>query len=377
MNINQTLSLDYLIESEGSELNLNPPGTPPGEGEPGGASRYGVSVSALSDYYKKLGKPPATIEDIINLTESAARAFYVAQFMPPIRFDDLPSGVDYRVFDAEVNLGVRGGIDLLQDALKSHVGLLTDADIDAAKAADAAQLISDIGNLWLAEKKKTAGWAKYAKGWTNRNNRVTLQALQMAQPKPLAAALTPAQSRWPLQSQCIAFYGDPRQPGWLEANTVQVPCPWPLHFETSTLHSILIHKKVAASLTRVLNNVWNDVGKSVDKINALHYDRYSGSYNFRPIRSVSYGDVFVPALANDDLAVSLTKLDAPISVLSMHAFAAAIDWDAEENQQHSQKHLFTDQSPLIVEFKKEGAVWGGNWSGSSVDGMHLQFARVK
>ena len=206
---------------------------------------------------------------------------------------------------------------------------------------------------------------------------MTLQALYMAAPKPLAAVLTPVQSQWPLQSQCIAFYGDPRLPNWLEANTIHVPCPWPLHFETDTLTSILIHKKCADSLTRVLNNVWNACGQSVDKINELHYDRYSGSYNFRPIRSVAYGDVLVPALPGEDLAVSPTKMDAPISVLSMHAFAAAIDWDAEENMQHSQTHLFTDQSPLIVEFKKEGWVCGIDWVGSSIDPMHLQSARVR
>jgi hypothetical protein len=35
---------------------------------------------------------------------------------------------------------------------------------------------------------------------------------------------------------------------------------------------ILIHKKCADSLTRVLNAIWDGVGKSMDKIKALHYD---------------------------------------------------------------------------------------------------------
>jgi len=156
---------------------------------------------------------------------------------------------------------------------------------------------------------------------------------------------------WPLQSQCLTFYGDPRVSGWLQANTIDVTCPWPLHMDAVTLSHILIQKKCADSLTRVLGAVWEAVGKDVTKINALHYDKYSGSYNLRNIRG-------------------------SVSALSMHAFAAAIDWDAEENQQHSMKHLFTDDSLLIVKFKEEGWIWGGDWSPGSIDAMHVQAARI-
>jgi hypothetical protein len=60
----------------------------------------------------------------------------------------------------------------------------------------------------------------------------------------------------------------------------------------------------------------------------------------------------------------------------MHGFGAAIDWDAEENEQHSTKHLFQENSLIVVKFKEQGAVWGGDWSPQSIDAMHLQFARV-
>jgi hypothetical protein len=156
---------------------------------------------------------------------------------------------------------------------------------------------------------------------------------------------------WPLQSQCIAYYGDPRSPNWLQANTIDVPCPWPLHMDKVTLSHILIHKKCSESLDRVLNNIWNAAGKSVSMIQKLRYDQYSGSYNLRNIRGSA-------------------------ASLSMHAFAAAIDWDAEENQQHSQKHLFQDDSLLVAKFKEEGWIWGGDWSPGSIDAMHMQAARV-
>jgi len=155
---------------------------------------------------------------------------------------------------------------------------------------------------------------------------------------------------WPLQRDCHAFYGDPATANWLHINTTDVTCPWPLFCEGKAVAHILIHKKCAESLSRVLNNVWDAVGRSLSTIRKLRYDQYDGSYNFRPIRGGH--------------------------AMSMHAFAAAIDWDAADNAQHSQHHLFQDDSLLVVKFKEAGWIWGGDWSPDSIDAMHVQAARV-
>lgn len=155
---------------------------------------------------------------------------------------------------------------------------------------------------------------------------------------------------WPLQSACEAFYGNPYAAGWLQANTTDVVCPWPLFVGKVKVSHITIHKKCAESLTRVLAAIWEAAGKDPAAIAKLRYDQYDGSYNLRPMRGGHN--------------------------TSMHGFAAAIDWDAAENEQHSQRHLFTDQSLLVVKFKEEGWIWGGDWSPSSIDSMHVQAARV-
>ena len=154
---------------------------------------------------------------------------------------------------------------------------------------------------------------------------------------------------WPLQHDCLAFYGNPAGPGWLHANTVYVQCPWTLHVGSQPTDHILIHKHCADSLRRVLCNVWDAVGHSISEIQSRRYDRYDGSYNFRPMRGSAQ--------------------------MSMHAFACAIDWDAADNAFHSTRHLFTDQSLLIVKFKEEGWIWGGEWS--PPDAMHVQAARIR
>ena len=162
---------------------------------------------------------------------------------------------------------------------------------------------------------------------------------------------SPLSNIWPLQKDCLAFYGDPRQAGWLHANTVDVPCPWPLHVGNVAVKNILIHKKCAESLTRVLGTIWDAVGRDAGKIRQLRYDVYDGSYNLRLIRGSA-------------------------SAMSMHAFAAAIDWDAADNAQHDRKHLFQDDSLLVVKFREENWISAAIWAAGSVDAMHVQAARV-
>lgn len=155
---------------------------------------------------------------------------------------------------------------------------------------------------------------------------------------------------WPTQAHAMAFYGNPASKGWAASHLVSVPCPWTLLMEKTVLHSIQIHKLCAPSLGRVLEYTWERCGKDQEKINALHFNLYSGSYNYRPMRGGTS--------------------------LSMHSYGAAIDWDDQENQQHAQKHLFTKDTILIKAFLDEGWIWGGNWSPKSIDSMHVQAAVV-
>ena len=152
---------------------------------------------------------------------------------------------------------------------------------------------------------------------------------------PTTSSVILAKQSWPSQAHAAAFYGKPGSPGWVAAHLVDVQCPWTLHMGKVPQHHIQIHKLCGPSLTRVLVWVWDICGKDEEKIAALRYDRFSGSYNYRPMRGGS--------------------------ALSMHAYGAAIDWDDADNAQHSRKHLFTANSPLIKAFLDESWEWGGNW----------------
>src|ERR1700728_643532 len=110
MKVNETTALDLIIQWEGPEINQSPT-------EPGGISKYGISLTTYADFCKKTDIDPPTFATISALTETDARAFYQAAFLPTIRFDDLPTGVDVRLVDISVNLGLTGAIEMLEMAM--------------------------------------------------------------------------------------------------------------------------------------------------------------------------------------------------------------------------------------------------------------------
>lgn len=179
MNKNRTAALDMILVSEGPELNISP-------NEPGGASKYGVSVDFLTDYNKTVGKPRATVAAISDLTEADARVIYSSMLLDKLRFDELPSGVDYRFIDIATNLGMSGGPKLLQLCLRMWplTNQMDDATITNVGKEDPTSLVKMLSAAWIAKKAESPNWGPspvtksgYGHGWTNRNVAATQAAL--------------------------------------------------------------------------------------------------------------------------------------------------------------------------------------------------------
>ncbi len=190
-------------------------------------------------------------------------------------------------------------------------------------------------------------------------SRVPIEAAEAHDEHRISRGLTEARPEsvvWPLQAECDAFYGDPRgrhgtyDPRWAADNLTHVPCPWALTMDDRHAPFIVIHKKCAESLSRVLGSIWDAVEEDQGAIETLHYNRFDGSFNYRPMRGGH--------------------------ALSTHSYGVALDWDAAENPRHSRRHLFRNDSLIVTKFKEENWVWGGDWSDTSIDAMHFQAARV-
>lgn len=181
MKANAAPALAYILEDEGSEFNVSP-------NEPGGASKFGVSVTTLSDWNIRHGKAAASIADDSAMTPELAGQIYAADFLEPIHFDDLPAGVDYRLADICINLGVTGGLTLLQLALGMWpiTGTMDDATTEAIKTAHPEALILALSAAWIAKKHESPNWGSspvtkngFGHGWSNRNAKATVRALAM------------------------------------------------------------------------------------------------------------------------------------------------------------------------------------------------------
>lgn len=159
----------------------------------------------------------------------------------------------------------------------------------------------------------------------------------------------------PKQSECDAFYGNPRgndgnaSSSWESKNLIYIVSPYQLWMGDIKINRIKIHKKCADSLIRVMSDIWQQCGKDYEKIKALNYHVFSGAYNYR--------------------------LKRGHSSLSMHAYGCAIDFDAPHNQMGNHSPAFHADSIIVKAFEKEGWTWGGRWV-NSTDGMHFQYADV-
>jgi len=186
MQANLPIALADLLVIEGSEVNI-------GGSEPGGGSRYGVSVTALSDFNKRHGKSAATVDDIRAMTPELAGQFYTEVTAQSIRFNDLRSGPDYRLFDIAANLGPTGGIWAMELALGRFpiTGVMSDDLVAQANSTDARMLIRCLSAVWIAKKHCSPNWYPknvnpqsvtdhgYGHGWSARNIKATAAALAL------------------------------------------------------------------------------------------------------------------------------------------------------------------------------------------------------
>ena len=183
MRVNRQAALGFILNDEGDELNI-------GGSEPGGGSRFGLSITFLSEYRHKHGLASATIDDLKALSEVSAAAIYAETLLDPIRFDELPAGVDYRLADIATNLGLTGGPTALQLALGMWplTGIMDAATMAAVSKVEPKALVSSLSAVWIATKHTSPNWGPspitkngYGHGWSARNQRATARALAMVQ----------------------------------------------------------------------------------------------------------------------------------------------------------------------------------------------------
>lgn len=161
--------------------------------DPGGATNKGITLATFRRYVKRDG----TKADLKKLTTEQAGIVYRRQYWDAVLGSELPSGIDYAVFDFGVNSGPARAVRELQKLLGAKVdGVVGPQTLAACRASDADELITDYCAARFAYLQRLKTWPTFGKGWTARVAGVRMLALKMAAGAPLEPAqpvpVTPA-----------------------------------------------------------------------------------------------------------------------------------------------------------------------------------------
>jgi lysozyme family protein len=165
---NYEYSLAQVLKSEGGYVN-NPK-------DPGGETNMGVTKAAWSTWLKRTILPG----EMAQLTHADIIPFYKALYWDKSYCNQLPTGIDYMVFDASVNMGVGQSIRLLQRSLGCVPdGVIGPNTMKAINDADVKTLIDKFSAQKEMFYKSLATFVTFGKGWLRRVAEVKQIALSM------------------------------------------------------------------------------------------------------------------------------------------------------------------------------------------------------
>lgn len=146
--------------------------------DPGGATNRGVTQTVYDDWRVTHGLPERSVKEI---TDAEVMAIYKHGYWDRAKGDELPSGVDYAVFDFAVNSGVSRAIRYLQTAAgTASDGVIGPMTLEAIRAMSAHGLIDRLCDERLSFLKRLPIFDTFGKGWTRRVEDVRRKAKDMA-----------------------------------------------------------------------------------------------------------------------------------------------------------------------------------------------------
>lgn len=145
--------------------------------DPGGATMKGVTLAN----FRRFVKPSATKADLRKITDAQIAVVYRRHYWDVVLGAELPSGVDYAVFDFAVNSGPSRAAKYLQAIVGTvQDGKIGPATMKAVRARKPEYLVSALCSARLAFVKRLNTWPVFGKGWGRRIADVQTVALRMA-----------------------------------------------------------------------------------------------------------------------------------------------------------------------------------------------------
>lgn len=138
--------------------------------DPGGATNRGVTQRTYDGYRKRMGLPIQSVRSIIMLE---VLDIYKTQYWDKIAGDQLPTGLDYAVYDFAVNSGPKRAVQFLQELLGNVAadGIMGNQTLGALAAfgpKDMPGLIEGYCEKRWNWMQTLTTWSTFGTGWTRR-----------------------------------------------------------------------------------------------------------------------------------------------------------------------------------------------------------------
>lgn len=176
MKENTDKVLKWILESEGGYSN-HPK-------DPGKATNHGITQKTYNSYQENLNETNENKvnENVKNITIEEVLDIYKKQYMIPIQFNQLPSGIDYVVLDYAINSGVRRAVKTLQQIVNTtQDGIIGLHTLAALKSLNPTQIIKEYTTKRLNFLKKLKTFKYFGPGWTKRVMNVQQKSLSVSE----------------------------------------------------------------------------------------------------------------------------------------------------------------------------------------------------
>ena len=146
--------------------------------DPGGRTNMGITQAVYEKYLNRT----VTEEEMKNIKIGDVRIIYKENYWDKVKGDDLPSGVDFCVFDWAVNSGVSRASKALQKIIGAKAdGVIGPNTLKAVESADSEVIIQQLTEAREDFYKRLSTFDTFGKGWLNRNEKTALLSLELNQ----------------------------------------------------------------------------------------------------------------------------------------------------------------------------------------------------
>ena len=142
--------------------------------DPGGETNLGVTKRVYDEW--------GGTKDMKSLTPDDVAPIYRENYWNRLKCDDLPSGLDFCVFDWGVNSGTGRAAKAIQKVVGANPdGAIGPKTLALIKGQNTEYMIEEFGKIRQAFYESLSTFKTFGKGWTRRNKETTEASLGMVQ----------------------------------------------------------------------------------------------------------------------------------------------------------------------------------------------------